>query len=220
MLACFTGLPSTSELSVTDRDSRRYRDTLPYVGTIKHTREFSRQFSPEIAGVLWKYRIQSTSSLLLPSNPSAARHRERYEGDRRAPGRSRRPSPPVSPPPPPFKIPLPVSQFFKKRETQNPDSLLSLSSTSVLFSEPPLRSLLPTFPRRRCFQASLAKLNRYSRSRIGQGHKRQGLNRYSRSRIGGRNIEHFVNCKLVLKLYFMSSSASTVTQVLIQITRI
>ncbi|KAL4574705.1 hypothetical protein LXL04_021541 [Taraxacum kok-saghyz] len=65
---------------------------------------------PEIAGVLWKQRIQSTSSLFLSSNPSAARQRERYEGDRRAdaiarqreryegdrraPGRSRRPFPP------------------------------------------------------------------------------------------------------------------------------
>ncbi|KAL4579084.1 hypothetical protein LXL04_015219 [Taraxacum kok-saghyz] len=35
------------------------------------------------------------------------------------------------------------------------------SSTSVLFSEPPLRSLLPIFPRRRCFQASLARSSLY-----------------------------------------------------------
>ncbi|KAL4586037.1 hypothetical protein LXL04_010668 [Taraxacum kok-saghyz] len=57
---------------------------------------------PKFTGVLWKDRIESPSSLLLPSNPSTAlqnrpstasqqtrsRDRERYDGDRRAPGRS------------------------------------------------------------------------------------------------------------------------------------
>ncbi|KAL4561891.1 hypothetical protein LXL04_034073 [Taraxacum kok-saghyz] len=93
---------------------------------------------PEIAGVLWKQRIQSTSSLLLPSNPSAARQRERYEGDRRAdaiarqreryegdrrvPGRSRRPSPPVIPPPPSLSLFLITnpSRFPVLQKTRNP----------------------------------------------------------------------------------------------------
>ncbi|KAL4564131.1 hypothetical protein LXL04_028183 [Taraxacum kok-saghyz] len=51
------------------------------------------------------------------------RHRERYEGDRRSSGRSRRPSPPVSPPPlskSPF--PFPSSSKNEKHKTLIPFS--------------------------------------------------------------------------------------------------